>query len=107
MPGAELQIQGGAESRGLALARELTLFEPLLDKPEPPFAALVAGARIEEKLPILENLLPRVNRLFIGGALSFTFLKAEGREIGAAPGLHDDPHEAHRAEYFKQYWKGP
>jgi phosphoglycerate kinase len=70
---------------GLALARELTLFEPLLDKPEPPFAALIAGARIEEKLPILENLLPRVNRLFIGGALSFTFLKAEGREIGAAP----------------------
>jgi phosphoglycerate kinase len=69
---------------GLALARELTMFEPLLENPEPPFVGLVAGARIEEKLPILENLLPKLNRLFIGGALCFTFLRAQGREIGAA-----------------------
>ncbi len=61
------------------------MFEPVLDQPEPPFVALVAGARIEEKLPVLENLLPKVNRLFFGGALAFTFLKAQGREIGAAP----------------------
>jgi phosphoglycerate kinase len=70
---------------GLALARELTMFEPMLKKPEPPFVALVAGARIEEKLPILDNLLPKLDRLFIGGALSFTFLKAQGHEVGAAP----------------------
>jgi phosphoglycerate kinase len=69
---------------GLALARELTMFKPLLENPEPPFVGLVAGARIEEKLPILENLLPKLNRLFIGGALCFTFLRAQGREIGAA-----------------------
>jgi phosphoglycerate kinase len=69
---------------GLALARELTMFELLLESPEPPFAGLIAGARIEEKLPILENLLPKLNRLFIGGALCFTFLRAQGREIGAA-----------------------
>ena len=70
---------------GLALARELTMFEPLLENPEPPFVGLVAGARIEEKLPTLENLLPKLNRLFIGGALCFTFFRAQGREIGAAP----------------------
>jgi phosphoglycerate kinase len=70
---------------GLALARELTMFEPVLDKPEPPFVALVAGARLEEKLPILENLLSKVDRLFIGGALSFAFLKVQGRDVGAAP----------------------
>ena len=69
---------------GLALARELTMVEPLLENPEPPFVGLVAGARIEEKLPILENLLPKLNRLFIGGELCFTFLRAQGREIGAA-----------------------
>ena len=69
---------------GLALARELTMFEPVLDQPEPPFAAIVAGARIEEKLPVLDNLLTKVNRLFFGGALAFTFLRAQGREIGAA-----------------------
>jgi phosphoglycerate kinase len=69
---------------GLALARELTIFDPLLDNPEPPFIALVAGARMEEKLPVLQNLLSKVDRLFIGGALSFTFLRAQGREVGAA-----------------------
>ena len=69
---------------GLAFARELTMFEPVLDQPEAPFAAIVAGARIEEKLPVLENLLTKVNRLFFGGALAFTFLRAQGREIGAA-----------------------
>ena len=69
---------------GLELARELTMLEPVLDKPEPPSVGLVAGARIEEKLPIIENLLPKLNRLFIGGALAFPFLKAQGREIGAA-----------------------
>jgi phosphoglycerate kinase len=72
-------------SAGLALARELIMLEAVLDKPDPPFLAIVAGARIEEKLPVLENLLPRLNQLFIGGALSFTFLKANGEEIGAAP----------------------
>ena len=61
------------------------MFEPVLDNPEPPFVGFVAGARVEEKLPIFENLLPKLKRLFIGGALSFTFLKAQGREIGAAP----------------------
>ena len=43
---------------GLALARELTMFEPVLDQPEAPFAAIVAGARIEEKLPAHDELLP-------------------------------------------------
>ena len=69
---------------GIALARELTMFEPVLDRPEPPFFAIIAGARIEEKLAILENLAARFDRLFFGGALAFTFLKAYGHEIGAA-----------------------
>jgi phosphoglycerate kinase len=70
---------------GLALARELMMFEAALDRPDPPFVGLVAGARLEEKLPILENLLPRLNRLFIGGALASTFLEAKRRDIGSAP----------------------
>jgi phosphoglycerate kinase len=68
---------------GLALARELTMFEPVLEHPEPPFVALIAGARVAEKLPLLETLLPKLDRLFIGGALAFLFLKAEGQETGA------------------------
>jgi phosphoglycerate kinase len=69
---------------GVALAREIMMLEAVIDKAEKPFVGLIAGARVEEKLPILENLLPKLNRLFIGGALSFTFLKAKGIDIGAA-----------------------
>jgi len=74
---------------GLALARELSMFELLLDSPDLPFLALIGGGRIKEKLPILENLLPRLNVLFIGGALSCTFLRAKGCQIGASP-VDDD-----------------
>jgi phosphoglycerate kinase len=70
---------------GLAMARELMMFEAVLDKPEEPFLGIIAGARLEEKLPILENLLPRINRLFIGGALVFTFYRAKWLTVGAAP----------------------
>lgn len=69
---------------GLALARELTMFELVIDRREAPFVGLIAGARIEEKLAVLDNLLPKFNHLFIGGALAFLFLKAQGRETGAA-----------------------
>jgi phosphoglycerate kinase len=70
---------------GRAFARELMMFESLLRKPEPLFAGIVAGARLEEKLPVLKHLLPKLDRLFIGGALAFTFLRAKGKEVGAAP----------------------
>ena len=70
---------------GLALARELMMLEMVLHKPEPPFVGVIGGARLEEKLPILENLLTKLDRLFLGGSLSFTFMKAKGQEVGAAP----------------------
>jgi phosphoglycerate kinase len=69
---------------GLGLARELMMIEAVLEKPEPPFVAIIAGTRIEEKLPIMENLLPRLNRLFVGGTLAFKFLKVKGQNTGAA-----------------------
>jgi len=70
---------------GLALGRELAMFEAVLTKPETPFLGIIAGARIEERLPVLRNLLPQLDVLFIGGALAFTFLKARGYEVGSAP----------------------
>jgi len=70
---------------GLALGRELAMFEAVLARPETPFLGMIAGARIEEKLPVLRNLLPRLDVLFMGGALAFTFLKARGYEVGSAP----------------------
>lgn len=70
---------------GLALARELMMLEMVLHKSEPPLVGVIGGARLEEKLPILENLLTRLDRLFLGGSLSFTFMKAKGQEVGLHP----------------------
>jgi phosphoglycerate kinase len=69
---------------GRALSRELLMFESVLDEPERPFVGLIAGARIDEKLPLLERLLPRLDRLFIGGTIAFTFMRARGEAVGAA-----------------------
>ena len=70
---------------GIALSRELMMFETVLDHPESPVLGIIGGARIDEKLPILENILPELDTLFIGGALALTFLKAKGYEVGSAP----------------------
>jgi len=70
---------------GLLMERELLMLDAVLKNPQKPFLAVVAGARLSEKLPVLENLLARVDRLFIGGALCFTFLKAQGYEVGRSP----------------------
>lgn len=69
---------------GLDLARELLMIEEVLANPKLPVVAIVGGTRLEEKLPIIENLLPQLDRLFIGGTLAFKFLKAKGQRIGAA-----------------------
>lgn len=67
---------------GLALAAEVEALERVLGAPERPLAALVGGAKISTKIPVLENLLARVDHLLIGGAMANTFLKAEGRPVG-------------------------
>jgi phosphoglycerate kinase len=69
---------------GLTMARDITLLETLINRAEHPFVGVIAGSRIEEKMHVLENLLLELDRLFIGGALSFTFLKAKGFDVGAA-----------------------
>jgi phosphoglycerate kinase len=88
---------------GLALGRELMMFEVLLDNPDPPFLGLIAGACLKEKLSILENLLERVNILYVGGALSFTFLRAKGCQVGASP---VDNHFLPRVRDFLRNAKG-
>jgi phosphoglycerate kinase len=68
---------------GLEMARELTIAEGIAGSTESPFLAVIAGARFEEKLPVLARFLPKVTHLFIGGALCFPFLKAKGLPSGA------------------------
>ncbi|HET9210715.1 MAG TPA: phosphoglycerate kinase [Thermoanaerobaculia bacterium] len=72
------------KAAGRLLAREVEALGWLLGEPERPFAALLGGAKIEGKIDTLENLLPRLDLLLLGGGMANTFLAAEGYELGAS-----------------------
>ena len=67
---------------GLLLADEVEKLERLLHEPESPFVAVLGGAKVSDKLGVLENLLDRVDEMCIGGAMAFTLLVARGKEVG-------------------------
>ncbi len=77
---------------GLLLERELDALGRLLDDPPRPYVAVLGGAKVSDKLIVLENLLGRVDTLAIGGAMAFTFLAAEGRDVGTSRVEADQVH---------------
>jgi len=72
----------GARAAGRLMVREVEALSRLLGEPERPFAALLGGAKIEGKIDTLENLLPRLDVLAVGGGMANTFLAARGHELG-------------------------
>ncbi|MDL0088578.1 phosphoglycerate kinase [Campylobacter gastrosuis] len=71
-----------SKSAGFLLQKEIDFAEKLIKKPARPFVAVVGGSKVSGKLQALTNLLPRVDKLVIGGGMAFTFLKALGENIG-------------------------
>jgi phosphoglycerate kinase len=69
---------------GLLLAKELDVLSRLLEDPPRPFVAILGGAKVSDKLGVIDNLLERVDKLIIGGAMCFTFLRAKGYVVGAS-----------------------
>jgi len=67
---------------GLLMHRELSAFDKVLTGPERPFVAILGGAKVSDKLPVIENLLPKVDSLIVGGAMAYTFLQQQGRAVG-------------------------
>ncbi len=72
------------KASGFLLQREMDFFGKLMNNPTRPFAAIVGGSKVSGKLEALMNLLPRVDKIFIGGGMAFTFLKQMGYNIGAS-----------------------
>jgi phosphoglycerate kinase len=68
--------RGGEAVAGLLMARELEFLRDALESPERPFVAILGGAKISGKIDVVEALLPRVDRLLIGGAMANTFFRA-------------------------------
>lgn len=67
---------------GLLLGKELDVLGKALDNPERPFLAILGGAKVADKIGVIQNLLTKVDALLIGGGMAYTFLKAQGHEIG-------------------------
>ena len=77
-------FKDNAKAAGFLLQREIQFFGKLMSEPVRPFAAIVGGSKVSGKLEALINLLPKVDKVFIGGGMAFTFLKQMGYDIGAS-----------------------
>ena len=71
-----------AAGAGLLMEKELRYLGDAISHPERPFVAVIGGAKVSDKIDVIENLIPKVDRLLIGGAMAYTFFKAEGKPVG-------------------------
>ncbi|NMA87099.1 MAG: phosphoglycerate kinase, partial [Tissierellia bacterium] len=69
---------------GYLVEKEITTMGKALENPERPFVAILGGAKVSDKIGVIENLLNKVDTILIGGGMAYTFLKAQGYEIGTS-----------------------
>jgi phosphoglycerate kinase len=81
---------------GLLMEKELTYLGLVMDAPAQPFVAVIGGAKVSDKIEIIESMLSRVDRLIIGGAMAYTFFKALGMPVGRSLVEDDKLDEARR-----------
>ncbi|WP_088032564.1 phosphoglycerate kinase [Evansella clarkii] len=67
---------------GLLMEKELEVLGKALSDPDRPFTAIIGGAKVKDKIGVIDNLLEKVDNLIIGGGLAYTFVKANGHEVG-------------------------
>lgn len=90
---------------GLLMEKELEVLGKALSNPERPFTAIIGGAKVKDKIGVIDNLLEKVDNLIIGGGLAYTFIKAQGYEIGQSL-LEEDKIELAKSFMDKAKEKG-
>ncbi|WP_050616385.1 phosphoglycerate kinase [Bacillus testis] len=90
---------------GFLMQKELDVLGKALSNPERPFTAIIGGAKVKDKIGVIENLLEKVDNLIIGGGLAYTFIKAQGYEIGQSL-LEEDKIELAKTFMAKAKEKG-
>ena len=90
---------------GFLMQKELDVLGKALSNPEHPFTAIIGGAKVKDKIGVIESLLEKVDHLIIGGGLSFTFIKAQGLDIGKSL-LEEDKIELAKSFIEKAKAKG-
>ena len=83
-----ISAKGGSNVVGYLMQKEIDFLGNAVENPVRPFVAILGGAKVADKLHVISNLLEKCDTLIIGGGMAFTFLKAEGKEIGKS--LVDD-----------------
>jgi phosphoglycerate kinase len=81
---------------GLLMEREITMLSSLLDKPARPFAAILGGAKVSDKIGVIDHLLTKIDILILGGGMANTFLLAQGKSVGKSLAEHDRVDDARR-----------
>ncbi|WP_102264289.1 phosphoglycerate kinase [Mesobacillus jeotgali] len=90
---------------GFLMEKELDVLGKALSNPERPFTAIIGGAKVKDKIGVIDNLLEKVDNLIIGGGLAYTFVKAQGHEIGKSL-LEEDKIELAKSFMEKAKAKG-
>jgi phosphoglycerate kinase len=81
---------------GLLMEREINALSNLLENPKHPFAAILGGAKVSDKIKVIEHLLTKVDLLILGGGMANTFLLAQGKSVGKSLAEHDRVEDAKR-----------
>jgi phosphoglycerate kinase len=74
----------GEKAAGFLMQKEVNFFDKMIKNPSRPFVAVVGGSKVSGKLQALVNLVEKVDKIIIGGGMAFTFLKAQGYEVGSS-----------------------
>ena len=80
---------------GLLMEKELRYLGEAVGNPARPYVAILGGAKVSDKIEVIDNLIPRVDRLLVGGAMAYTFLKTQGKPVGRSL-VEDDKLDAAR-----------